>query len=147
MTYIEEYRDLFSVPEEYYFAHCISADFGMGRGIATEFNKQYDMKNKLQSKYPDYLSHFRSGRYGVDCILEGKVFNLVTKERYFHKPTIITMRIALFKMQEICIKNKISRIAIPAIGSGLDRLNWDDVSAQIKHIFNDMDIEILVCKR
>ncbi len=40
MTYKEEYRDLFSAPDEYYFAQCISADFKMGgAGIA------------LQSKY------------------------------------------------------------------------------------------------
>ena len=31
MKYKEEKRDLFSVPEDYYLAHCISADFGMGR--------------------------------------------------------------------------------------------------------------------
>lgn len=30
MQYKEEIRDLFSVPEEYYLVHCISADFGMG---------------------------------------------------------------------------------------------------------------------
>lgn len=27
MTYKEEIRDLFSVPNDYYLAHCISADF------------------------------------------------------------------------------------------------------------------------
>lgn len=31
MIYREEVRDLFSVPDDYYLAHCISADFGMGR--------------------------------------------------------------------------------------------------------------------
>ena len=37
-------KDLFSVSEEYYLAHCISADFGMGKGIVVEFNKRFDMK-------------------------------------------------------------------------------------------------------
>ena len=50
MIYREEYRDLFSVSNEYYLAHCISADFGMGKGIALLFNKHYDMKNTLQLK-------------------------------------------------------------------------------------------------
>ena len=31
MTYREEYIDLFSIPEDYYLAHCIIADFGMGK--------------------------------------------------------------------------------------------------------------------
>ena len=146
MTYKEEIRDLFSVSEDYYLAHCISADFGMGKGIVVEFNKRFDMKHKLQSKYLDYLNQYTHHRIGGDCILEGRVLNLITKERYFHKPTIITMMIALKKMKEVCIENGITKIAMPTIGAGLDRLDWNKVSELICHIFEDMDIEILVCK-
>ena len=53
MIYAEEVRDLFSVPEDYYLAHCISADFGMGKGIVVEFNKKFNMKYKLQNKHPN----------------------------------------------------------------------------------------------
>ncbi len=55
MEFREEKRDLFSVPEDYYLAHCISADFAMGKGIVVEFNRRFDMKNKLKAHYPDYL--------------------------------------------------------------------------------------------
>lgn len=147
MIYREENMDLFSVSDDYYLAHCISADFDMGRGIVVEFNRRFDMKRKLQSKYPNYLSQYTHKRIGGDCILEGKVFNLITKERYFHKPTIITMRLALEKMKQICLENNIKKIAMPVIGCGLDRLNWNDVSEQIKSVFTDMHVEILVCKR
>ena len=58
MIYREEVRDLFSVPDDYYLAHCISADFGMGKGIVVEFNKRFDMKHILQTKYPDYVNQF-----------------------------------------------------------------------------------------
>lgn len=146
MIYKEEVRDLFSVPDDYYLAHCISADFGMGKGIVVEFNKRFDIKRKLQSKYPDYLNQYTHCRIGGDCILEGRVLNLITKERYFHKPSIITMRIALQKMKKICADNNIAKISMPTIGAGLDRLNWTDVSKQIHMIFDDLDVEILVCK-
>ena len=146
MTYREEIRDLFSVTDDYYLAHCISADFGMGKGIVVEFNKRFDMKKKLQSKYPDYLNRFTCHRSGGDCILEGRVFNLITKERYFEKPTIITMRVALEKMKKMCLENNIVKLAMPTIGAGLDRLAWSDVSKQINYIFGDTDIEILICK-
>ena len=69
MTYKEEIRDLFSVPDDYYLAHCISADFGMGKGIVVEFNKRFDMKRKLQTKYPNFVNdyhHNRWGRYGTN---------------------------------------------------------------------------------
>lgn len=146
MKYKEEIRDLFSVSDDYYLAHCISADFGMGKGIVVEFNKRFDMKNELQKKYPDYLNQYTHHRIGGDCILEGRVLNLITKERYFHKPTIITMRIALQKMKDVCVKNSICKIAMPTIGAGLDKLLWSAVSNQIHMIFGDTDIEILVCK-
>lgn len=94
-----------------------------------------------------YLNQYTHKRIGGDCLLEGKVFNLITKERYFHKPTIITMRLALEKMKQICLENDIKKIAMPVIGCGLDRLNWTDVSEQIKSIFTDTDVDILVCKR
>lgn len=146
MLYKEEVRDLFTVPEEYYLAHCISADFGMGKGIVVEFNKRFDMKRKLQSKYLDYLNQFTHCRIGGDCILEGRVLNLITKERYFHKPTINTMRLALQKMKKICLEHNIAKVAMPTIGAGLDRLSWSDVTKQINDVFGDTDIEILVCK-
>lgn len=36
---------------------------------------------------------------------------------------------------------------MPVIGCGLDRLNLTDVSEQIKNVFADTDVDILVCKR
>lgn len=55
MTYNERQQDLFSVSDEYYLAHCISADFGMGKGIVVEFNRRFDMKHKLRQGYPNYI--------------------------------------------------------------------------------------------
>ena len=147
MIYKEEVRDLFSVPEDYYLAHCISADFGMGKGIVVEFNKRFDMKRKLQSKYPDYVNIWHHNVYGGDCILEGRVLNLITKERYFHKPTYISMRLALEEMRLIIQKNDIKKVAMPVIGCGLDKLEWNKVSQMIKGMFENFDIEILVCKQ
>lgn len=146
MQYREEIRDLFSVSDDYYLAHCISADFGMGKGIVVEFNKRFNMKNRLQVKDPDYLYRYNQHRIGGDCILEGRVLNLITKERYWMKPTIITMRLALQKMKQICFENNITKVAMPTIGAGLDRLAWSDVSKQINDVFDDTDVDILVCK-
>lgn len=69
----------------------------------------------------------------------------ITKERYFEKPSIITMRIALQNMKEICLLNGITKLAMPKIGCGLDRLQWNVVKQNIESIFADTDIEILVC--
>lgn len=147
MTYREEYIDLFSIPEDYYLAHCISADFGMGKGIVIEFNERFDMKRKLQKTYPDYINQWHHNRMIGDCIQQDRVFNLITKERYWMKPTYESLKAALVKMKDLCSEIHVTKLAMPVIGCGLDRLQWDKVSEIIKDVFNNVDIEILVCKQ
>ena len=106
MEFREEKRDLFSVPEDYYLAHCISADFAMGKGIVVEFNRRFDMKNKLKAHYPDYLDQWQKEKKSSGCVLAGRVFNLITKERYFQKPTYETMRGALECMKALCAQKR-----------------------------------------
>ena len=146
MTYREEAGDLFAVPEDYCLAHCISADFAMGKGIVLEFNRRFDMKRLLRQRYPNYLADYRQNATGGDCLREGRVLNLITKERYFQKPTLATMEAALRRMREICLEEGIAKVAMPTIGAGLDRLAWGEVSALVQKVFEDTGIEILVCR-
>ena len=148
MTYKEEIRDLFSVPDDYYLAHCISADFGMGKGIVVEFNRRFNLKNKLISKYGSYLTVWDDGfSECIECVLEDKVFNLITKRNYWNKPTYNTLENSLIAMKCLAGNLGITKIAMPLIGCGLDKLEWTKVSDVIKEVFEDMDIEILVCKQ
>lgn len=146
MIYKEENRNLFSVPDDYYLAHCISADFALGKGIAVEFDKRFDMRQKLQDEFINFIDEYMH-RYKLDaeCILIDRVLNLVTKERYYQKPTYNSMKQALEMMKRVCAANDIHKVAMPRIGCGLDRLEWDKVSEIIKDVFKDTDIEILVC--
>lgn len=146
MTYTEKTMDLFSVSDDYYLAHCISADFAMGKGIAVEFNTRFSMKKNLQDEYPYYLEYYIDEHVGGECIQIDRVFNLITKERYYNKPTIGTLEDALRGMKKLCKDLKVRKIAMPKIGCGLDRLKWSDVSELIQEVFKDTDIEILVCK-
>lgn len=147
MLYKEESRDLFSVPNDYYFAHCISADFGMGAGIAIEFNQRFGMKQKVMELYPNGYRDPGGCYETVGCILIDNVLNLITKKRYYDKPTYESMKGALYFMREICEDNNIGKIAMPTIGCGLDRLEWNKVSEIIKETFDDTDIEILICRK
>ena len=147
MTYQEEKRDLFSVSDDYYLAHCISADFGMGKGIVVEFNKRFDMKRILQRTYPDYLNEWTRYKKIGDCIQQGKVFNLITKERYYQKPTYRSLATALIEMRDLCYEIHVDKLAMPMIGCGLDKLEWSKVRDLIDDIFRGMDIKILVCMK
>ena len=143
MKYREERRDLFSVDSEYHLAHCISADFAMGKGIAVEFDKKFNLKSKLKKSHPNYLIIWT--QIGGDCIKEDKVFNLITKGRFYEKPTLNNLKNSLKKMKSICLEENILKVAMPKIGCGLDRLNWKDVKQLLFETFQDTDIEIFVC--
>lgn len=139
MKYVEEYGNLFSLPKYFYLCQCISADFVMGKGIAVEFNKYFNMKNRLRAKYTINGTFPRT-------ILEDRVFNLVTKEKYWHKPTYESLQGALNQMHDIVKEQNIKYIGMPQIGSGLDRLDWRKVSNMIRHTFSDCDCYIVVKK-
>ena len=133
----EEQRDLFSVPHGYYFAHCISRDFALGAGIAVQFNQLYNIRKKLKNTC-------ESGNMN-NAILIDNVFNLVTKRKAFHKPTYDSLKEALSDMADQVEDLEIEKIAMPQIGCGLDRLDWDQVKEIIQEVFEDIDVEILVC--
>lgn len=140
MIYTEKKMNLFEVNKKYYLAHCISADVGvdnraMGMGIVVGFNKKFNMKSKIRN-------YVRTNNVNVgDAILIDNIFNLITKGKYYGKPTYKTMRIALKTMNYQIMKNDIKYLAIPKIGAGLDRLSWAKVREIIKEIFDNVDIE------
>lgn len=137
MTITEKKQDLFCNTDDYYYAHCISGDFALGAGIAVSFNTRYDMRKKLKEKYGFMSSN--------GAILVENVFNLVTKEKYWHKPTYLSLREAL-EVMKCCVNQlNIKKIAMPKIGCGLDKLDWAKTKAVIEDVFKDSDVEILVC--
>lgn len=140
MTITTEKRDLFTMPQGYYLAHCISSDFALGAGIAKTFDSVYNMRFKLFRNYPDY-------KYvGGDALLIDNVFNLVTKPKYWHKPTYDSLREALEMMKEQMDFVGATKLAMPKIAAGLDRLEWQKVYDIICEVFEDTDVEIVVCE-
>lgn len=139
MTINVEKRNLFDVPRKYLFAHCISADFTLGAGVAKTFNKTFDMRNKLLKQYPDF--EYVKG----EALLVDGVYNLVTKNRYWEKPTYSSLNSALEDLREQVIDNHVEYLAMPKIGCGLDKLDWDIVYNMIVDTFDDLDIDILIC--
>lgn len=140
MTITIEKKDLFTVSQGYYLAHCISADFILGAGIAKKFDEVYNMRFKLYREYDEYDYE------GGDALLIDNVFNLVTKPKCYHKPRYEAVREALKTMKDIMKMNATTKLAMPKIGCGLDHLNWDEVYDIICEVFEDTDVEILICE-
>lgn len=144
MTLIEKNMDLFKLDSSYTLVHCISEDCAMGAGIAKVFDKKFKGMSK------DILTTlvYNELRYPISIMFLGEnqnVINMITKKEYWHKPTYKTFEIALDSVVEICKKYNITKLGMPKIGCGLDRLQWGKVKPMIEDKFKDLDIEIVVC--
>ena len=138
MIYNEVHKDLFSVDKSYYLAQCIASDFRMGAGIAVQFQKKFSLRDEL-------IKTGKENTFPGSCVLIKRVLNLITKRRSSGKPTYETLKSSLLNMKHLCIAFNITKIAMPKIGCGLDRLQWGKVKEMLHETFNDMPIEILVC--
>jgi hypothetical protein len=130
--------DLFSAPSDFALAHCVSRDFAMSKGIARLFRDRFGRVNELKAQNPllggiSYLNI--DGRF---------VFYLVTKEKYFQKPTYERLIMSLMAMKEMCIQNGVGKVAIPRIGCGLDKLAWTKVRKIIETVFRETGIIVCV---
>ncbi|CAF2555787.1 unnamed protein product [Rotaria sp. Silwood2] len=115
LVFREIHGDLFSASSNTSLAHCVSRDMNVPVGGCAYITAD-----------------------------DRCIFNLVTKERYYYKPTMATLESSLRVMRDLCIENKIHHLAMPRIGCGLDKLNWNEVSKLIQDIFKEDDIEIMI---
>ncbi|GGH19915.1 macro domain-containing protein [Paenibacillus segetis] len=139
MELIELKKDLFTMPEEYYLAHCISADAKMGAGIAVQFRKRFKLASLQERATRNELEVGKC--YKVD-----RTLNLVSKSKYWHKPTYETLTMSIKSMKEICQQDSIHKIAMPEIGCGLDKLQWGRVKEILEEEFDETAIEITICR-
>lgn len=147
---IKESRgDLFQL-KGYVLAHCISADVtknrGMGAGIAKTFRQKYPRMPGAISVLlkPDQAVRYRKG--------DQVIYNLVTKERFYHhigrgidsETYYRNLRNALVDMRDQMQHYGETRLAIPRIGSGLDRGDWKVIKDIIEEVFASSEIEVLI---
>uniref|UniRef100_A0AC11EV42 Uncharacterized protein n=1 Tax=Ovis aries TaxID=9940 RepID=A0AC11EV42_SHEEP len=136
ITYVK--GDLFACPQTDSLVHCISEDCRMGAGIAVLFKKKFGGVQELlnqQKKSGEVAVLKRDGRY---------IYHLITKKRASHKPTYENLRKSLEAMKSHCLRNGVTDLSMPRIGCGLDRLQWENVSAIIEEVFEATDISITV---
>lgn len=124
--------------------HCVSKDLKMGAGIAKLFREKYGNVDILKKQ---------NKQIGEVAVLEKDdtfIYYLITKEKYWYKPTLETLEMSLVSMREHFIKNRTEKmkneIYLPLLGCGLDKLSWSDVKVLLNKTFSDTDIQLYVCR-
>ena len=115
-------------------AHCISSDFKMSAGIARSFNCKFPYNFPESTSSPLFVQQL-DGRF---------TYQLVTKKRFFQKPTYDSLRKSLEAMTNHANKHRVTQISMPKAGCGLDRLEWQKVERLIKEICAQSSLTITV---
>lgn len=139
MNFIETKMDLFSVPQGYYIAHCISADFALGAGIAKQLDEIYNMRKKLE-----HLKPIQKGNIGIALCVDN-VFNLVIKRDKYDLANYNDLEKAVYDMRDQMEERLITKLAIPHIGCGKEGFEWQIVRDIFEDVFEDTDVDILAC--
>lgn len=131
-------------PSEDIYVHCISADWILGKGIAKTFRDKFPFLNLSDKTKEEFKDHFTVGSCFIltDVMDEDSPYiaNLITKEKYWKKPTYDSLRESLYSLKrEIENRKNIKRLLMPRIASGLDKLNWITVLFIIVNVFKDID--------
>ncbi|XP_064629783.1 ADP-ribose glycohydrolase OARD1-like [Lineus longissimus] len=137
-TLVEKKGDLFNCDDCESLAHCISADIRMGKGIATLFKSKFGGILELQSQGQ------KKGGLAVLKRQNRFIYYLITKSKYWEKPTYPDLAASLYAMREHALKEKVTNISMPKIGCGLDKLQWDKVTGILRNTFEDTDMKITV---
>ena len=137
MILVERHGNLFANPDN--FAHCVSSDFHMSAGIAVEFRDRYGHKSSLLSE--GYRVGQVARRIGSD---HNYVFYLVTKQRYFMKPTYHSLQLTLTELAKWCELLNLKSLSIPPISCCRDRLSWLIVREMVWNSFKGLNIVVTV---
>ena len=111
--------------------------------ISSLFNKStiWEISNDSSFKKLSKKNQKSLLRMTLELKNGGFVFYLVTKEKYFQKPTYLSLESSLICLRDFFNKNGVSSIGIPKIGDGLDKLDWEKVKSVILKILSVFDCE------
>lgn len=144
MKMIEIDLNIMSAPQSYYLAQGISKDLNFSTGLPALFERMYGMKEKIETFCADEYSDNTDVELG-EAVLIDNVFNLVVKESSYNKPDADRLLDALTDMRDQMDAKMIKKLAIPKICCGRNGLEWDDVKSALEFVFDDSDVQILVC--
>ena len=142
VMYREIRRDLFKTDPSWVVAHCISADAALGAGIAKQFRNRFPkMSYEIATQNPSVPDIIR---YVTPhwCV----VYNLVTKRKYWQQPTRPNLNASLDLLIAQMRAHGETKLAIPMIGAGLDKLAWPATAKYLAQLADQFDLDIVVCK-
>lgn len=119
----------------------------MGKGVALQFKRAYP------ANYEAYRTACARGEVTIGHMFvydTGKlhgprwIINFPTKRHWRQKSRLADIDAGLRDLRDVLTNLEIKSVALPALGSGLGGLHWDDVRPRIEAALRDMPIRIMI---
>ena len=118
--------------------HCVSQDFKMSKGIADQFRQRF-------GRIPELLGQKACvGEVAVLRSSQGFLYYLVTKRRFYQKPSTHSVRSSLQAMKRHMIRNGVQTVALPRIACGLDQVPWSEIKEILQDLFDTAPVSVIV---
>ena len=126
-------------PHHVSLAHAVSEDFSMHGGLAREFRARYGRVEFLRAQRKPV------GTCAVLPLKNRYIFYLVTKPRFYNKPTYSSVRAAFQSLKRLLNELELTQIALPGhVCCGLDKLNWGRIKQILREVFAGSGIVVHV---
>lgn len=150
MEIYQRVQDVTTFDKRVVIAHCISVDCAIGAGVALAIRKKHpNLKLACQQAVQ---SGYRCGTAFRFEDEKGVVYNLFSKERVRQNCQTLPegvyyqqLEACLLHLRDQLLEHQEYFLALPKIGSGLDRANWNEVKRLIIWVFAETPIEIAFC--
>lgn len=136
MRIINIHGDILLSPPDLPIIQAVSLDGKMGAGLAKLIQTKYCIRN-------DFLNSHRKLYSVVPVSKFGRLFlNVITKEKFYDKPTEDDVKISLCNLRTFMISNNIKSICAPKFSCGLDGLNYNTLLSILFNIFGQDPVTI-----
>jgi len=119
----------------------------MNASIAREFRIKYP------TMFDEYKTYCKNGLFNPGDVhfyrnpARPHIINIATQEGIRDSAKLEYIEIGLGNIRENYRVWNINSLAMPKIGCGLGKLDWNDVNRLVKKIFGTSDLEILIASR
>ena len=138
MYFHEIIADIKAVPQGYTIVSAFSSDLNCNVGIQKAIGEMFDLNERK-----DHIKVSKSGNLAkID-----NLYLLIVKESSYDAPVWERFKESIEEFKKKCVKNHITRIAMPRILVGKNGFEWDDVFDLLIDTFSDMYGQILICKQ
>ena len=77
-------------------------------------------------------------------IADRNIFYLITKEKFWQKPTCDDIFQSLQNLEKVCQERKVMRLACPRLAMDRDGIKWEIVRSMLYYTFRNSEIEIQI---